>query len=102
MLPPAVDHVDFGLTVSPIVQHFRASAAGTTSTDRPHQGQGIYRTHPYHTYHVPGGAVLVWEPVLGLLGTAPNPNRVEHDQGGKRVLSRILLSRILYLCTMGP
>ena len=59
----------------------RARWAGTTSTDRP-PGLGIYRTHPYH---VPGGAVPVWEPMLGLLGTAPNPNRVEHDQGGKRV-----------------
>ena len=27
----------------------------------------------------------VWEPMLGLLGTTPNPNRVEHDQGGERV-----------------
>ena len=52
------------------------------STDRP-QGLGIYRTHPYH---VPGGAVPVWEPMLGLLGTATNPSRVEHDhQGGKGV-----------------
>ena len=59
----------------------RARWAGTTSTDRP-QGLGIYRTHPYH---VLGGAVPVWEPMLGLLGTATNPSRVEHDQGGKGV-----------------
>ena len=39
----------------------------------------------YNAYHVPGGAVPVWEPMLGLLGTAPNLNRVEHDQGGERV-----------------